>query len=67
MVGNELKLSGLSMKSTVIRISTEMVIDTLSNRSRICLGMGTSSTMRIAMTPIAKKMSLRCMSAFAPI
>ena len=56
-VGNELKSRGLSIKSDVINIKTESVIEILKRKSTTIGGIGKISTPTIQRTPTAKKIS----------
>jgi hypothetical protein len=58
-VGKAENSSGVWMNSAVIRISTERMIEIASAMSRSVAGSGSSSTTRIARTPIASAMSPR--------
>ena len=57
-VGKDENSSGVWMNSAVIRISTEKTIETASSASRGTDGSGRMSTTMIAMTPIARPISV---------
>ena len=58
-VGKELNSSGFWMNSAVIRISTDIVIDSASRISSRNAGIGRISTTRIMTSPTASAMSPR--------
>src|SRR3546814_19262659 len=66
IVGKELKSSGLVMKTTVIRMRTDRVIDMASKRSSNQAGSGRMRTTRIAVTPSASAMSPRVSAVTMP-
>jgi hypothetical protein len=64
VVGKVVKSSGRSMNSTVIKISTEKVIESASDTSSSHVGSGKIRPQIIATIPRAKSMSPRAKDAF---
>ena len=65
-VGNELKSSGLAINRTVIRMTTEKVMEIASPKSTNNGGIGTTNTVKMTIKPSASQISPRRNRLFSP-